>query len=156
MKDLFEYLYSLRNRGSSFGLERMEILVNLIGNPQTKFPVIHVAGTNGKGSVCSMLSSVYQENGYNVGLFTSPHLISLEERIKVNGEMISNEEIHEEIRFLKPIAEMMEKKTEGMHPTFFEFMTAVAFLFFKKKKSRFSHFRNRVGWSFGFYECSVS
>ena len=87
-----------------------------------------------KGSVCSMLSSVYQENGYNVGLFTSPHLISLEERIKVNGEMISNEEIHEEIRFLKPIAEMMEKKTEGMHPTFFEFMTAVAFLFFKKKK----------------------
>ena len=134
MKDLFEYLYSLRNRGSSFGLERMEILVDLIGNPQTKFPVIHVAGTNGKGSVCSMLSSVYQENGYNVGLFTSPHLISLEERIKVNGEMISNEEIHEEIRFLKPIAEMMEKKTEGMHPTFFEFMTAVAFLFFKKKK----------------------
>ena len=132
----------------------MEILVDEIGNPQTKFPVIHVAGTNGKGSVCSMLSSVYQENGYNVGLFTSPHLISLGERIKVNGEMISNEEIHEEIRVLKPIAEMMEKRPRDASD-FFEFMTAVAFLFLRKK-SRFSHFRNRVGWSFGFYECSVS
>ncbi|HAU59593.1 MAG TPA: bifunctional folylpolyglutamate synthase/dihydrofolate synthase, partial [Opitutae bacterium] len=86
MKMFLDYLYKLRNEGSSFGLERMRILLDRLNNPQGSYPVIHVAGTNGKGSVCAMLNSIYQSNGYKVGLFSSPHLIELGERVQVNGE----------------------------------------------------------------------
>ncbi len=130
---MFKYLYNLRNRGSSFGIERMERLAYLLGNPQNSFPVIHVAGTNGKGSVCSMLDSVYRENGYKVGLFTSPHLVYLGERIKVDGKNISESEILEKTAILKPIAEKMERENQGSHPSFFEFMTAISFLYFKEQ-----------------------
>ena len=93
MKDTLEYLYALRNQGSHFGIERMSLFAKRIGNPQTEFPVIHVAGTNGKGSVCAMLDAVYRENGYKVGLFSSPHLVQLGERIRINGMLTEMEEI---------------------------------------------------------------
>ena len=69
--ELLDYLYSLRNRGSKFGLERMQELVQRFKNPQLSYPTIHVAGTNGKGSVCAMLDLIYRAHGYKVGLFTS-------------------------------------------------------------------------------------
>lgn len=134
MNEILSYLYSLRNRGSNFGIDRMERFVQLIGNPQNDFPIVHVAGTNGKGSVCAMLDSIYRANGYRVGLFSSPHLIELGERVRVDGQNITETEIQDWVRHLKPIAQQMEDDGVDDHPTFFEFMTAIAFLTFQKNR----------------------
>ena len=134
MKDLFEYLYSLRNQGSSYGIERMELLLQKIGREVLTFPVIHVAGTNGKGSTCAMLDSIYRANGYKVGLFSSPHLVDLGERVRVNGEILSHNKLLDHIQVLKPLAEEIDKEFPGMHPSFFEMMTAVAFCEFSAEK----------------------
>lgn len=134
MNDTLLYLYSLRNRGSSFGIERIRKLLPLLGNPQNSFPVIHVAGTNGKGSVCSMLDSIYRENGYKVGLSSSPHLVELGERIRVDGEILTLDRIEKYVRLMKPIADKMELEKAGSGPTFFELMTAMAFLVFAEQK----------------------
>jgi dihydrofolate synthase/folylpolyglutamate synthase len=112
----------------------MTRFVELLGNPQNDFPIIHVAGTNGKGSVCAMLDSIYRTNGYRVGLFSSPHLIELGERVRVDGKNITENEIQERVRQLKPIAQKMEDDGADGHPTFFEFMTAIAFLTFQKSR----------------------
>ncbi len=145
MKDTLDYLYALRNRGSNFGLDRMSVFASLLGNPQLLFPVIHVAGTNGKGSVCSMLDAVYRANGYSVGLFSSPHLIDLGERIKVNGVNLSMPELVAFVEELRPVAEKMESDQSGFHPTFFEFMTAMAFLTFKRAKVDLAIFETGLG-----------
>jgi dihydrofolate synthase/folylpolyglutamate synthase len=108
--------------------------VHLLGNPHQNYPIIHVAGTNGKGSVCAMLDSIYRTNGYKVGLFSSPHLVELGERIRINGENISEQEIESWVEKLRPVAQRMEKEGCEEHPTFFEFMTAIAFLNFQKNK----------------------
>ena len=134
MKDLIEYLYSLRNQGSSYGIERMELLLNKIGCEVLTFPVIHVAGTNGKGSTCAMLDSIYRANGYKVGLFSSPHLVDLGERVRVNGKILSQDKLFAHIEVLKPLAEEIEEQCPGMHPSFFEMITAVAFCEFAKEK----------------------
>jgi dihydrofolate synthase/folylpolyglutamate synthase len=112
----------------------MERLCLHLGKPEKSFPCVHVAGTNGKGSVCSMLDAIYRANGYKVGLFSSPHLVELGERIRVNGKITPMPEITQRVAELKPVAERMEDDEPGMHPTFFEFMTAVAFLKFKEEK----------------------
>ena len=134
MQDLSEYLYSLRNQGSSYGIERMELLLDKIGREVLTFPVIHVAGTNGKGSTCAMLDSIYRANGYKVGLFSSPHLVDLGERVRVNGEILSQAKLFAHIEVLKPLAEEIEEQCPGMHPSFFEMITAVAFCEFAKQK----------------------
>ena len=133
-ESLIDYLYGLRNRGSSFGIERMEKIVPLLGNPHQKFPIIHVAGTNGKGSTCAMLDAIYRENGYRVGLFSSPHLVHLGERIKVNGQSMNMKEIEEYTLRIRPFAEKIEIESPGMGPTFFEFMTLMAFMVFEEKQ----------------------
>ena len=145
MKDTLDYLYALRNRGSDFGLDRMIVFASLLGNPQLSFPVIHVAGTNGKGSVCSMLDAVYRANGYSVGLFSSPHLIDLGERIRVNGVNLSMHELATFVEELRPVAEEMESEQRGFHPTFFEFMTAMAFLTFQQAKVDLAIFETGLG-----------
>lgn len=134
MQDTLSFLYSLRTQGSKFGIERMKALVEALGNPQVRFPSIHVAGTNGKGSVCSMLDAVYRAHGYKVGLFTSPHVIELGERIRVNGQNLSIERIEAHLTDLLPICSKMQNEEPGMHPTFFELMTALAFVEFSKQK----------------------
>lgn len=134
MKDLCAYLYSLRNQGSSYGIERMELLLDKIGRKMLNIPVIHVAGTNGKGSTCAMLDAIYRENGYKVGLFSSPHLVDLGERIRVNGKILSRDKLLDHIHVLKPYAEEIEEEFRGMHPSFFEMMTAVAFCEFAGEK----------------------
>ena len=131
---MFEYLYSLRNQGSSYGIERMELLLQKIGREVLTFPVIHVAGTNGKGSTCAMLDSIYRANGYKLGLFSSPHLVDLGERVRVNGEILSHNKLLDHIQVLKPLAEEIDKEFPGMHPSFFEMMTAVAFCEFSAEK----------------------
>ena len=96
----------------------MELLLNKIGCEVLTFPVIHVAGTNGKGSTCAMLDSIYRANGYKVGLFSSPHLVDLGERVRVNGENSSQEKLFAHIEMLKPLAEEIEEQCPGMHPLF--------------------------------------
>ncbi len=145
MNDVISYLYGLRNRGSSFGIDRMLKFVDLLGCPHQDYPVIHVAGTNGKGSVCAMLDSIYRTNGYKVGLFSSPHLVELGERIRINGQNISEEDIEKWVKKLKPVAQKMKEDGIENHPTFFEFMTAIAFLSFKKNKVDLAIFETGLG-----------
>ena len=90
MKEILDYLYCLRNQGSSFGIERMELLLEQLGSDLLSFPVIHVAGTNGKGSTCAMLDAIYRANGYKVGLLSSPSCGTWE-RVRINGKILSEE-----------------------------------------------------------------
>ena len=87
--EAIQFLYVLQMFGTHFGLENTRKLAALSGNPQEKLRFIHVAGTNGKGSTCAMLESIYRAAGLRVGLFTSPHLVSFRERIQVNRQLIS-------------------------------------------------------------------
>ena len=109
-------------------------LVELIGNPHHSYPVIHVAGRMERDRFALCWIQIYRANKYKTGLFTSPHLVELGERIRVNGENISNAKIEEWVEWLKPAAQKMEEDAEIGHPTFFEFMTAIAFLHFEQKK----------------------
>src|SRR6187551_937537 len=88
-----QFLYDLQMFGAKFGLENTFKLAALFGNPQEKIRFIHVAGTNGKGSTCAMLESIYRAAGLRVGLFTSPHLVSFRERIQINRQLISQAEL---------------------------------------------------------------
>lgn len=101
-------------------------LCNHLGNPQTKFKSIHIAGTNGKGSVSHMLASIFQEQGYKTGLYTSPHLKDFRERIKINGEMISQEAVVDFTDSIKTFIEEIE-------PSFFEVTVGMAFHYFAEK-----------------------
>ena len=117
--ETLDYLYALKNRGSKYGIARMRLLVEALGHPERTFPVIHVAGTNGKGSVCAMLEALYRENGYKVGFFSSPHLVHLGERAQVNRQILSAEEVVRYTEQLKPIAAELGKDDSDLHPTFF-------------------------------------
>jgi dihydrofolate synthase/folylpolyglutamate synthase len=125
-----DYLYSLEKFGMIFGLNQVERILKAIGSPQKELQAIHIGGTNGKGSTAAMMSSILQREGYRVGLYTSPHLLRFTERIKINGEEIKEEEVAEWTGWMK---ERME--AAGIHPpfTFFDFTTAMAFLYFKTK-----------------------
>ncbi|MGE4586450.1 MAG: folylpolyglutamate synthase/dihydrofolate synthase family protein [Mangrovibacterium sp.] len=108
-------------------LDNTLALDRMFGHPHRQFKSIHVAGTNGKGSVAHMLASVLQEAGYRVGLYTSPHLVDFRERIRVNGEMISEGEV---MRFVEHFLHM--NKTRRLEPSFFELTVAMAFDHFKR------------------------
>lgn len=125
-----DYLYALKNRGSKFGIDRMCRLVEALGHPERKYPVIHVAGTNGKGSVCAMLEALYRENGYRTGLFTSPHLVHLGERAQVNRKILTESGIVRYVEELRSAAGKLAEEDADLHPTFFEFVAAMAFLRF--------------------------
>ena len=114
----------------NLGLDRIKSILNLLGNPQDKVKVIHVAGTNGKGSTCAMLASVLTQAGYKTGLYTSPHLVDYTERIKVNGQDIPKDDFAEKIF---EILELAEKN--NIHLTEFEILTALAFEYFQEKKA---------------------
>lgn len=102
-------------------------LCEFLGNPQHKFKSIHIAGTNGKGSTSHMLAAVFQQHGYKTGLYTSPHLIDFRERIRINGEMISQEEVISFTQKVKPVI-------ESVQPSFFELTVAMAFDYFSREK----------------------
>lgn len=125
-----DYLYALRNAGSKYGIDRMRALVAELGHPERRFPVIHVAGTNGKGSTCAMLEAVYRANGYKTGFFSSPHLVHLGERAQVNRQVLSHAGIVNYVEQLRPIAERLAATDADLHPSFFEFVAAMAFLRF--------------------------
>jgi dihydrofolate synthase / folylpolyglutamate synthase len=123
-------LKSYQHFGIHLGLERIKQLLEKLDNPQQKVPVIHVAGTNGKGSVCAYLSSVLTEAGYRVGRYTSPHLIDWTERICINQKPISPTELQE---YLERVIAATQNDTET--PTQFEIITAAAWLYFAEQKT---------------------
>ena len=127
IKETLEYIHSVCWKGSRPGLERTRELLGMMGNPQDRLKYIHVAGTNGKGSVCSMLSSVLREAGYKTGLYTSPFVRYFNERMVIDGQMISDEELSEVTSYVKQFAEKMSDV-----PTEFELITAIAFEYFSR------------------------
>ena len=126
IENLLTYLYNLNRRGIKLGLDHTIDLLNRIENPQNDFKSIHIAGTNGKGSTCSMISSILLNAGYKVGLYSSPHLVSFNERIKVNNQSITDAEI---VLFI----EKTKKDIDQLQSTFFEVTTAMAFDYFAKR-----------------------
>src|ERR1043165_5113706 len=129
-KEAVEFLYKLQQFGANFGLERAFKLAELGGRPQDKLKLIHVAGTNGKGSTCAMLESIYRHAGYKTGLFTSPHLISFAERIQVNRQLIPEPEV---ARLVAEMRDLLKQLPEGDHPTFFEVVTIMALKWFAEQ-----------------------
>jgi dihydrofolate synthase/folylpolyglutamate synthase len=129
-QDAYDWLCSFDKYGWVFGLERVSFLLGQLGNPHQGLQIIHVAGTNGKGSVCKYISSILQKAGYRVGLYLSPHVQRFSERIIVNNQMISEEEFSGLVSQVRPIVDRMMQQHNT--PTFFEIVTALAFLHFKQ------------------------
>ncbi len=128
-----DYLVGLTKFGMNFGLGRIEELLKVLGHPENRLRVIHVGGTNGKGSTTAMLAEILRESGYRVGVFTSPHLHDYRERIVINGQMIPKSKVVELINRLRPhLEEMVANKVE--HPTEFEVNTAMALLYFAEEQ----------------------
>lgn len=123
-----EYIYSLEGRGMVFGLDTMRALMQALGNPQERLKFIHIAGTNGKGSVLAYLSTILKEAGYRTGLYCSPALFSYEEKIQVNGQNISKQMVAEGLTEIRNVIETLQ-----ISPTVFEIETALAFWFFEKE-----------------------
>ena len=129
-----DYLFSLKVRGLKFGIDRMRGFAAALGHPESAVPAIHVAGTNGKGSVSAMLEAILRASGRRTGLYTSPHLVRLGERVQVNRRQLTPDEIVAYTAELRPIAEKVSATAPEDHPSFFEFMTAMAFLQFARRK----------------------
>ncbi len=133
--DALQWLHSYTQYGWKFGLERINLLCDLLGKPHAHLKYIHVGGTNGKGSVCRYLSSVLNHAGYRVGTYLSPHLERFNERILINSKEISSEELCQLVQRVKPYVEQM--KSQNKTPTFFEVVTAIAFCYFQEQKVDF-------------------
>ena len=118
------FLYRLQQHGIKLGLETMTALMGRLGMPQTKYRTLHIAGTNGKGSTAAMTAAILQVAGYRVGLYTSPHLVEFRERIRVNGEMITESQVAQLTEQLQALCQ------PDLSPTFFEYTTAMAFQHF--------------------------
>ncbi len=127
-QEALDYIHSVSWKGSRPGLERISELCQRLGNPQDKLKFIHVAGTNGKGSTCAMLSSILVAAGYRVGLFTSPFIVRFNERMKVNGHDIPDDALAEITEYVRPHADAMADA-----PTEFELITAIAFEYFHRE-----------------------
>src|SRR3954470_19077713 len=126
-----QYLYGLQMFGMKLGLENTFKLAALAGNPQDKLRFIHVAGTNGKGSTCAMLESMYRNAGLRVGLYTSPHLVRFGERIQVNRNPISDADI---VRLVDEAKGWLKDFSPQDHPTFFETVTVIALRYFAEQR----------------------
>ena len=126
------WIHQMEQFGINLGLTRMEELLNRMGRPDRALKIIHVAGTNGKGSVCAFIASILKAAGYSVGRYISPTLVAYRERIQMNGQMIGEEKLSEGMSFVREICEAMA--SDGLEvPTIFEIETAVAFWYFKKQ-----------------------
>lgn len=130
-RDTVEFLYSLQLFGARLGLERATRLASLAGEPQNQLRFIHVAGTNGKGSTCAMLESIYRHAGRRVGLYTSPHLVSVRERIQINRAPISEDDV---VRLVEEEQRWLAEFSSDDHPTFFEVVTIIALRYFAEQK----------------------
>ena len=129
--EAIQFLYGLQLFGANFGLETPRKLAALAGNPQAQLRFIHVAGTNGKGSTCAMLESIYRAAGLRVGLFTSPHLVSFRERMQVNRRLIAEADV---ARLVAELQQLLQEFPAEQHPTMFEVVTVLALKYFAEQK----------------------
>jgi dihydrofolate synthase/folylpolyglutamate synthase len=125
----YERLRIVRYNSDNFNLDRMRTLLRKLGNPQDRFRSVHIAGTKGKGSTCAMIASMLQSAGYTVGLYSSPHLVDVRERIRVNGEMISQADFARAVKAIMPLVTRARPT-----PTYFDVLTAIAFKYFADQK----------------------
>jgi dihydrofolate synthase/folylpolyglutamate synthase len=129
------FLRQLKSRGVSLDLERMKHFVGRLGHPERKVPCIHVAGTNGKGSVSAMLEAILRSAGWRTGLYTSPHLVRLGERVQVNRIGLTNTEILNHVATLEPVVRAVATEVgPSAITTYFEFMTGLAFQHFAESR----------------------
>jgi len=143
--EAIKYLYSVRLFGTKLGLANTKHLLQELGHPEEKFFTIHVAGTNGKGSVCALVSSILSQAGYKVGMFTSPHILSFRERMRVGREMIPEEAVCHHLTKILPIIEEMSENPALGHPTFFEIVTALAVDYFAASGAEFAVMETGMG-----------
>ena len=129
VNEAIEYIHSVYWKGGHFGLDRIVALLEKMGNPEKKLKYVHIAGTNGKGSTASMTASILQKAGYRTGLYTSPYIYRFHERIQIDGEQISDEDLVEITEMVKPLADAMEER-----PTEFELVCCIAFEYFARKQ----------------------
>lgn len=131
-----EYILSVPLFASKLGTDNLYQILDLMGHPEKDYKIIHVAGTNGKGSTCSFLASILQCAGEKVGLFTSPHLVNINERIRINGNMISDDSFT--VVFLQVMEYVNQAKEKGIsHPSFFELIFLMGILYFKNENVDF-------------------
>ncbi len=142
-QEAIEYIHSKQRFGAAPGLVRIRALLSAMGDPQLSVHCIHVAGTNGKGSVCAMLDSILRAAGYRVGLFTSPYIVRFGERIRADGEEISDGELAEITAYVKDFAERMDEQ-----PTEFELVTAIGFEFFRRRGVKYVVLETGLGGRF--------
>ncbi len=131
-QDAIDYLYGLQRFGIKLGLDNILDLLSRLGDPHRPLRSVHIAGSHGKGSVCAFLDSILRKAGFRVGLYTSPHLVRFNERIRVHGVEITDAEVVRLVNEIRPHAEAMASATETAQPTFFEFTTAMAFKHFQE------------------------
>jgi len=138
IKDALDKLFSLHNFGVKLGLENIKRFLEYLGNPQEKLKNIHIAGSNGKGSTASYISSILQEHNYKVGLYTSPHFVRFNERIKINNEEINDTYVSQ---FISDYYQFILKNKI----TFFEVTTAMAFCYFKENNVDYAVIETGLG-----------
>ncbi len=146
MTNAENYYHSLMTFGIMPGLDRIKILLERLGNPEKSLRCIHVAGTNGKGTVCSFLASVLKQAGYKTGLYTSPYIVDFRERIRIDGEMISKNDLEEVTETVK--AEIEKLRSEDIIITEFEAVTAAAFIYYKNMGCDFVVLETGLGGRF--------
>lgn len=142
-QEALKYISSVNWKGSRPGLERITELMNKLGNPQDKLKFIHIAGTNGKGSVAAFTSNILRESGYKVGLFISPFIEVFNERMQINDQNISDAELAEIVEYIKPFADEMQDL-----PTEFELNTAIALIYFSRNNCDIVVFEVGMGGEF--------
>jgi len=135
--EALDYIYDLTKYGIKLGLKNINYLLYLLDEPHKKLKIIHVGGTNGKGSTSSLISSILQSDGHKVGLYTSPHLVDFTERIIINHKQIDRKKVSELLERIKPSIEKVANTPSFGHPTFFEVITSMAFLYFFEEQVDF-------------------
>ncbi len=143
--DTIQYLYNLQQYGIKFGLDNIRKLTRAFDHPHTAYGSIHVGGTNGKGTTSALIASILQHAGFRVGLFTSPHLVSFTERIKVDGQEITEREVMD---LTGEIRDVVARSEEDFSPTFFEVVVMMAFLYFERKQADVAVFEVGMGGRF--------
>lgn len=137
-QEIASRIIKLRAGGSKFSLEAMQKFAGLLGNPQDSLNIIHIAGSNGKGSTSAFCEAILRAHGLNVGLFTSPHLIEINERIQINRKNISDSDFVRIFENLELAAKKLKRENPELNPTFFEYITAMALSYFKEQKVDFA------------------
>ena len=143
INELLDELYSYSLFGIKLGLDNIQKICDKLGNPEKKYKIIHITGTNGKGSTSTIIETVLLEAGYSVGKYTSPHILKFNERIRANGKDISDEDIALTYEKVKNAV-----KNIGITPTFFEVTTAMMFLYFAEKKVEYAVLEVGMGGRF--------